>query len=194
VDHRSYLLEVSEDAFRPKAMGPRRITLHRATAGQHARCAALWRDVGRGFWTSRCRWSAARWRMHLRQDTVSFCIARRRGQDIGFVELVRYRRGVKIEGFGLLPKCRGVGLGAGLLTGATRRAFQLGAARIWLHTATDDHPHALPNYLARGFRIYRERRLKHPMRAADARPRSYPDGAPISRALRASERQQEPAR
>ncbi len=166
--HRSYLLEVTADEFRPKPLGSRRVALDRATAGRHARCATLWRDVGQGFWTARRRWSAARWRTHLRQGSVSFWIASQRGLDIGFFELIRYRRGVKLEGFGLVPERRGLGLGAGLLTAAAREAFKLGAQRVWLRTATDDHPHALPNYLARGFRIHRERELTHPMRTPDA--------------------------
>jgi hypothetical protein len=101
---------------------------------------------------------------------VAFWIASVRGSDVGFFELSTHRRGVKIEGFGLVPERRGIGLGAGLLTAATRQAFALGAERVWLHTATDDHPHALPNYRSRGFRVYRERELRHPMRTADARP------------------------
>ena len=27
--------------------------------------------------------------------------------------------------------------------------------RVWLHTASADHAHALPNYLARGFQVVR---------------------------------------
>jgi len=166
--HRSYLLEVTADEFRPRPFGAPRIALDRATAGQHARCAELWGDVGRGFWTTRSRWSAARWRTHLGQDAVSFWIASLRGSDIGFFELITQRRGTKIEGLGLVPEQRGLGLGADLLMSAAREAFKRGAQRVWLHTATDDHPHALPNYLARGFRIYRECELKQPMRTAGA--------------------------
>ena len=31
----------------------------------------------------------------------------------------------------------------------------MGAARDWVHTCSLDHPQALSNYQARGFRIYR---------------------------------------
>lgn len=71
--------------------------------------------------------------------------------------------GIKIEGFGLLPGHRGKGLGRELVTRATAQAFAAEARKVWLHTATDDHPNALPNYLAAGYRIVRERELKHPM-------------------------------
>ena len=58
--------------------------------------------------------------------------------------------------FGLLRPFFGQGLGGHLLSVAVRRAFERGANRVWLRTTTLDHPHALPNYQARGFRIVRE--------------------------------------
>lgn len=62
--------------------------------------------------------------------------------------------GVGIWQFGLVPRCVGSGLGGHLLCDAVRRARELGGGRVWLHTCTADHPHALPNYLARGFRPF----------------------------------------
>lgn len=150
-----------------------------ATAAEHARCARLWLEVGRGFWTARTRWTTARWSAYVGQAGVSFWIASHADQDVGFFELVARVRSVKIEGFGLLPAWRGRHLGGGLLTAATQRAFAAGARRVWLHTATDDHPNALPNYQARGYRVYRERALRNPM-PPQASPRSrrarYTDG------------------
>ena len=45
-----------------------------------------------------------------------------------------------------------------MLTEAIRRAWALDAQRVWLHTCTEDHPAALPNYQKRGFRIYDQKR------------------------------------
>ncbi len=65
--------------------------------------------------------------------------------------------GVEITQFGVVPRCFGRGLGGHLLCDAARRARELGGGgRVWLHTCTADHPHALPNYKARGFRPVRE--------------------------------------
>jgi len=36
-----------------------------------------------------------------------------------------------------------------------QRAFDDGAQRVWLHTCTLDGPHAIANYLARGFTPYK---------------------------------------
>jgi ribosomal protein S18 acetylase RimI-like enzyme len=128
-----------------------------------ASCKRLWSHVGTGFWTERARWNLARWHEHLQQPNVVFWIARVSGEEAGCFELTEKARGVKIEGFGLLPPYRGRGLGRDLLTTATKHAFATGARKVWLHTATDDHPNALPNYLSGGYRIVRDRELRNPL-------------------------------
>ncbi|WP_240659658.1 GNAT family N-acetyltransferase [Streptomyces sp. WAC 01529] len=68
---------------------------------------------------------------------------------------------VEITAFGLLPRYVGRGLGGYALTLALRQAWAtepVGAPavrRVWLHTCTDDHPHALGNYQKRGLCPYR---------------------------------------
>jgi GNAT superfamily N-acetyltransferase len=62
---------------------------------------------------------------------------------------------VEIAYFGLLPRAIGQGLGKHLLSCAVRDAWALEPARVWLHTCTLDHPHALPNYRMRGFAPYK---------------------------------------
>jgi GNAT superfamily N-acetyltransferase len=63
--------------------------------------------------------------------------------------------------FGLVPEFVGRGFGGALLTFAVELAWDLEAVgapairRVWLHTSSRDHPHALRNYEARGFRPYR---------------------------------------
>ncbi|MEV0197873.1 GNAT family N-acetyltransferase [Nonomuraea sp. NPDC050691] len=64
---------------------------------------------------------------------------------------------VEIETFGLLPEFVGKGLGGFALTLAIQRAWELAPSvkRVWLHTSTLDHPHALPNYHRRGFATFK---------------------------------------
>jgi len=62
---------------------------------------------------------------------------------------------VEIAYFGLAPDAIGQGLGKHLLSCAVRDAWALGPKRVWLHTCTLDHPHALPNYQKRGFVPYK---------------------------------------
>jgi len=164
MNHRSYLLELaSRSEFRPKTFAESGIRIEQAGAGDPGICRRLWREVGQGFWTEREDWTSEHWLGHLGEDTVSFWIARKHTEEIGFFELAHDGENTKLEGFGLLPPWRNRGLGGGLLSAATLQAFDAGATRIWLHTATDDHPNALPNYQKRGYRIYREHALKNPM-------------------------------
>ena len=65
---------------------------------------------------------------------------------------------MEIAYFGLLPEFLGKGLGKLLLTLAVTEAWDSGARRVWLHTCTLDDPAALPNYLRRGFRKFKEER------------------------------------
>ena len=74
------------------------------------------------------------------------------GTPAGYFEIEKRPEGdVEIKNFGLLPAFIGQGLGGRLLT--VERAWAWGATRVWLHTCTHDHPHALHNYVARGFRV-----------------------------------------
>ncbi|MEU8331989.1 GNAT family N-acetyltransferase [Micromonospora sp. NPDC048839] len=73
-------------------------------------------------------------------------------------------REVELDTFGLKPECIGHGYGGYALSLLTQAAWTLpgpqsGAElggrtrRVWLHTTSWDHPHALTNYLARGFAL-----------------------------------------
>lgn len=68
----------------------------------------------------------------------------------------------EIVTFGLLPEFVGKGLGGFALTLAVQQAWALApsVSRVWLHTFTVDHPHALPNYHRRGFRTFRSEQVQ----------------------------------
>ena len=163
--HRSFLLECTPENLRTRRSQADVLRVVPASQRDVTRCKRLWSDVGAGFWTERIRWNQARWLTHLRQSSVSFWIALVSDEDAGCFELTTLVRGVKIEGFGLLPSYRGRGLGRDLLTAASEQAFAAGARKVWLHTATDDHHNALPNYFSGGYRIAREWELKNPIPA-----------------------------
>jgi MOSC domain-containing protein YiiM/ribosomal protein S18 acetylase RimI-like enzyme len=65
-------------------------------------------------------------------------------------------RSVEIAYLGLMPEFIGQGLGKYLLSQAIAKAWELQPQRIWLHTCSLDHPHALANYLDRGFQVFKE--------------------------------------
>ncbi len=94
---------------------------------------------------------------YLALPSVQVWILRVANEVAGYFELQRYGDGrVEIMYFGLLAPYFGRRLGGWMLTRAVEQAFAMNATHVMLHTCTLDSPHALPNYLARGFVIARE--------------------------------------
>ena len=119
-----------------------------------------YRTVGEGFhWRDRWDWSDARIAEHLADPSIQLYVATRDGTLAGWYELRRVSDddSVEIAYFGIVPQEIGRGIGKHLLSCAVRDAWALAPAprRVWLHTCTLDHAHALPNYVSRGFAPYR---------------------------------------
>ena len=108
-------------------------------------------------WRDRWDWTDEEIRAHLAKREITFHVARRGGALAGWYELRRVPEdgSVEIAYFGLAPDAIGQGLGKHLLSCAVRDAWELQPTRVWLHTCTLDHPHALPNYQKRGFAPYK---------------------------------------
>jgi GNAT superfamily N-acetyltransferase len=145
---------------------------------------------GDWWWTNRLGWTYDRWLAHLDRPALQTWVGYVSGTPAGYFELeCQAEASVEIVQFGLLPRFVGRGLGGVLLTAATERARAMGSGaggavakrggagsetggpgvrRVWLHTCTLDSPHALANYRARGFRVYR----------SETRPRTFPETPP----------------
>jgi GNAT superfamily N-acetyltransferase len=119
---------------------------------------SLYALVGeRWLWRDRLAWNDAELDAYLAQPSVHVWTPLVRGETAGYFELKRGAdRVVELVYFGLAPAFFGRGIGGWLLTRAVEEAFALDAARMVLNTCTLDAPQALPNYLARGFRIVSE--------------------------------------
>ncbi len=92
----------------------------------------------------------------MHRDDLRHWTAHRNGEVAGLASLRFGASEAEIDTFGLLPAFVGRGLGGTFLAAVVATAFAEHAAarRVWLHTSSDDHPHALRNYQARGFRLY----------------------------------------
>ena len=110
---------------------------------------------GDWYWVDRLPWTYDQWLQYLNRPGHETWVLYVSGTPAGYCEL-QGEADVEIASFGLLPRFVGKGLGGHLLTEAIRRAWQKEAARVWLHTSSFDHPRALANYRARGFRIFKE--------------------------------------
>jgi GNAT superfamily N-acetyltransferase len=114
--------------------------------------------VGGGwFWVNRLPWTYQQWSDYLNRPELETWMLTAKGVPAGYFELeAQPERSVEVAYFGLLPQFVGGGLGGHLLTCAIECGFAMGAARVWLHTCTLDHPQALSNYEARGMRRFKQ--------------------------------------
>ena len=119
---------------------------------------SCYRTVGEAcHWRDRWNWTDGEIQAHLARPEITVYTAARSGRFAGWYELRRVPDdgSVEIAYLGLAPDAIGSGLGKHLLSCAVRDAWARGATRVWVHTSSLDHPHALPNYQARGFAPYR---------------------------------------
>jgi GNAT superfamily N-acetyltransferase len=123
---------------------------------------ALWRtlytEVGRQYhWVDRLGWNDEDIIRYLSDPALELWVLKEADVVAGYFELRKHDDGaMEVAYFGLLPHAIGRGLGKYLLTRAVQRAWERGATRVWLHTSSLDHSSALPNYLARGFSIWKQ--------------------------------------
>jgi GNAT superfamily N-acetyltransferase len=118
----------------------------------------LYDAVGRDYGWARCmRLSDAELAALLHDPRIEIHVLMADGFPAGFAELDRRTRGeIKLAQFGLMPEFIGQGLGRYFLRWTIDKAWSYHPRRFWLHTCTNDHPVALPNYLKAGFTVYKE--------------------------------------
>ena len=155
---RTYLELTSPGQFRPAFGEFSDLVVERVQQPTPALYRDCYRTVGEPYhWYDRRDWSDEQIRAHLAQPDITLHVATRNGALAGWYELRRVAEdgSVEIAYFGLAPDAIGRGLGKHLLSAAVRDAWAMNPTRVWLHTCTLDHPHALPNYEKRGFVRYK---------------------------------------
>lgn len=114
-------------------------------------------------WTDRLGLTYGQWLEILERPGAETWVAYENGTPAGFIELDAQEDGVvEIAYFGLIPAFRGRRIGGHLLSYGVARAWDLAerhpgrkpTERVWLHTCSNDGPHAMDNYLRRGFRLF----------------------------------------
>jgi GNAT superfamily N-acetyltransferase len=136
------------------------------------------------WWHERLGWDREQWLAWVDRPELETWVGYRSGTPAGYFELEAQPGGqVQIAYFGLLPSFIGQGLGTELLAAAVARAWEVATSRVWVHTCTLDHPRALANYEARGFRVYAsEKKIE---RLPDVRSSTWPrPGDSVSRTTR----------
>ncbi len=148
---------LSLDAFKPKPPPEDNVVVKKVEIPTPVINHFFFVNVGRPWrWYSRLNWTIEDWKKLVEKESTSTWIGYLAGSPFGYIELDQQRENVEIAFFGLLPQFFGMRLGGFLLSEAIRLAWMLEPKRVWVHTCTLDHKHALNNYLARGFTIYNE--------------------------------------
>lgn len=154
---RTYLIMRSPSELRARRLDSASIQIHEVQRCHPQLWRSLYEGVGGPYrWTDRLGWTDDEIRRYLADPATALFVLTDGGAVAGYYELRTSPEGpIEIAYFGLLPGWHGRGLGAHLLTHAVEEAWRRGAASVWLHTCSLDHPAALPNYLRAGFSIDR---------------------------------------
>ena len=155
---RTYLEMTDPSQLTGEPVTPAGVSLARERSYPAAAWRRLYTEVGGEYhWVDRLVWTDDDIRRYLDDPGVELWILREGTDVAGYFELRRDPvGGVEIAYFGLLPAFTGRGFGRYLLAAAATRAWALGPSRVWVHTSSLDHPSAFPNYLARGFSVWKQ--------------------------------------
>lgn len=173
----TYLEMTSPGQLNPGRVPPTEITLDSVDATALPLIRSTHLRIGTPHHWTVLDWSDQQWQDTLSDDRLRSWIARV-GADVAGLLQLKIHPGpeVEISTFGLVPEFVGRGFGGHFLTLAVQLAWKVdGAGRVWLHTSSLDHPHALGNYRTRGFRPFRVEHRPREIPAEDSPGQRGPD-------------------
>ena len=122
----------------------------------------FYKEIGKKYrWIDRLTWSDKNWTDYLNTLGVVTYILKSNEDLVGYFEQNIYLQKCECEiaYFGILEEYIGKKIGAYLLSEAIKKSFETGSKRIWVHTCSLDHKHALDNYLSRGMKVFKSENL-----------------------------------
>ena len=122
----------------------------------------FYRQVGREhFWRDRLLWSDKEWEKYIHNENLETGIMKINDELVGFYEQEFHKDKNEIEliQMGILKEYQGKKLGSFLLSYIINKTFKLNIKRLWVHTCSLDHKHALNNYLSKGLSIFKEEEI-----------------------------------
>ncbi len=122
----------------------------------------FYKEIGKKHsWIDRLSWSDNNWINYLNTKGVLTYILKNKEELVGFFEQNIYieKNDCEIAYFGILEEYIGKKIGAYLLSEAIKKSFKNGSKRVWVHTCSLDHKHALYNYLSRGMKVFKSESL-----------------------------------
>ena len=122
----------------------------------------FYKQIGKKYrWTDRLIWTDIQWSRYVSNSNLETYVIKNNNDLVGFFELIHHpkQNETELAYLGLFEEYFGKGVGGYALTTAIKKSFKKKIKRIWVHTCTLDHPHAIKNYLARGMKIFKEENL-----------------------------------
>ena len=119
----------------------------------------FYKNVGKNHrWIDRLSWDNLKWTSYVENKNVSTYILKFNKDLVGYFEAIKdsSQNSCEIAYFGLLDEYIGKKFGGYFLSQAIKVCFEIKSKRVWVHTCTLDHIHALKNYLNRGMKIFKK--------------------------------------
>ena len=113
------------------------------------------------FWRDRLIWSDKTWSKYVENKNLETYILKKDEDLVGFYEQEYHQDSNEIEliNMGILKDFRGLKLGSLLLNHAIVSASRKNPNRMWVHTCSLDHKHALQNYKSKGFELFKKEEI-----------------------------------
>ncbi len=119
----------------------------------------FYKNVGKNHrWIDRLSWDNLKWASYLDNNNVLTYVLKLNDELIGYFETIQDlpNKSSEIAYFGILKDFIGNKFGGYLLSEAIKKCFELNCNKVWVHTCTLDHEHALKNYIDRGMKIFKQ--------------------------------------
>ena len=119
----------------------------------------FYRQIGKDhFWRDRLLWTDNEWQKYVDNINLETGVIKIEEELIGFYEQEFHKKKNEIEliQMGILKEYQGKKFGSFLLEYIIHEAFAKNVERLWVHTCSLDHKHALDNYLSKGFKAFKE--------------------------------------
>jgi GNAT superfamily N-acetyltransferase len=122
----------------------------------------FYRQVGKEhFWRDRLLWSDKEWNKYVSNNNLETGIMKINNNLVGFYEQEFHvlKNEIELIQMGILKEYQEKKFGSFLLKYIINKAFARKVNRVWVHTCTLDHKHALNNYLSKGFSVFKEEEI-----------------------------------
>ena len=117
----------------------------------------FYKEIGKNHrWTDRLSWNDKSWINYINNSSVVTYVLKNKEDLVGYFEqnFNNQKLECEIAYFGILEEYFGKKLGGYLLSEAIKKSFEKNSKRVWVHTCSLDHKHALSNYISRGMKIF----------------------------------------